>query len=223
MGEETAGPNLRKPRRVGWVGGHSAPAAGLSINAGCPRVSNDTMARDICTASTPSASLGISVAGSDALLAPQLQSPRHAISDEPCSGLPAAVICLPKVLERVRRRFHFVVVGCVAMPEHIHLLIGGMQQLSALCVWRLRAGGGQTPSTNSSSHLLHAPFLGVLILEARDRCRARASYQNAPCNFIEEISPHCFGVVDDWWKKVISAAQSFDTLLTMLTNQNLLR
>ena len=29
-----------------------------------------------------------------------------------------------QVLERVRRRYHFVVVGYVVMPEHIHLLLG---------------------------------------------------------------------------------------------------
>jgi REP element-mobilizing transposase RayT len=28
-----------------------------------------------------------------------------------------------QILERVRRRYHFVVVGFVVMPEHIHLLI----------------------------------------------------------------------------------------------------
>jgi putative transposase len=29
-----------------------------------------------------------------------------------------------KILEQVRRRYHFVVVGYVVMPEHVHLLIG---------------------------------------------------------------------------------------------------
>lgn len=29
-----------------------------------------------------------------------------------------------KVLEQVRRRYHFVVVGYVVMPEHVHLLFG---------------------------------------------------------------------------------------------------
>jgi REP element-mobilizing transposase RayT len=29
-----------------------------------------------------------------------------------------------QVLERVRRRYHFVVVGYVVMPERIHLLLG---------------------------------------------------------------------------------------------------
>jgi hypothetical protein len=29
-----------------------------------------------------------------------------------------------QVLEQVRRRYHFVVVGYVVMPEHVHLLLG---------------------------------------------------------------------------------------------------
>ena len=33
-----------------------------------------------------------------------------------------------KVLEQVRRRYQFVVVGYVAMPEHIHLLISEPQE-----------------------------------------------------------------------------------------------
>ncbi len=32
------------------------------------------------------------------------------------------------VLERVRRRYHFVVVGYVVMPEHVHLLLGEPQR-----------------------------------------------------------------------------------------------
>jgi putative transposase len=32
------------------------------------------------------------------------------------------------VLEQVRRRYQFVVVGYVVMPEHIHLLIGEPQE-----------------------------------------------------------------------------------------------
>jgi len=33
-----------------------------------------------------------------------------------------------RVLERVRRRYHFVVVGYVVMPEHVHLLLGEPQR-----------------------------------------------------------------------------------------------
>ena len=29
-----------------------------------------------------------------------------------------------KVLEQVRRRYHFAVIGYVIMPEHVHLLVG---------------------------------------------------------------------------------------------------
>ncbi len=33
-----------------------------------------------------------------------------------------------KVLEQVRRRYHFVVIGYVVMPEHVHLLLSEPQQ-----------------------------------------------------------------------------------------------
>ena len=33
-----------------------------------------------------------------------------------------------RVLERVRRRYHFVVVGYVVMPEHVHLLLNEPQR-----------------------------------------------------------------------------------------------
>ena len=29
-----------------------------------------------------------------------------------------------KILEEVRQRYHFVVVGYVVMPEHVHFLLG---------------------------------------------------------------------------------------------------
>jgi REP element-mobilizing transposase RayT len=31
---------------------------------------------------------------------------------------------LVKILEEVRQRYHFVVVGYVVMPEHVHFLLG---------------------------------------------------------------------------------------------------
>jgi putative transposase len=33
-----------------------------------------------------------------------------------------------QVLERVRRRYHFVVIGYVVMPEHVHLLLGELER-----------------------------------------------------------------------------------------------
>ena len=39
-------------------------------------------------------------------------------------GKPANRDLLLEVLERVRRRYRFVVVGYVVMPEHVHLLLG---------------------------------------------------------------------------------------------------
>jgi REP element-mobilizing transposase RayT len=50
------------------------------------------------------------------------------------------------VLEQVRRRYGFVVVGYVVMPEHIHLLIGEPEK--------------KNPSTvmQASNSVLHAAF-----------------------------------------------------------------
>ena len=42
----------------------------------------------------------------------------------PLLGKPRNRDLLVEVLERVRRRYRFVVVGYVLMPEHIHLLVG---------------------------------------------------------------------------------------------------
>ncbi|MGD0796528.1 MAG: transposase [Acidobacteriaceae bacterium] len=39
-------------------------------------------------------------------------------------GTPAALNLFEDALERVRQRYGFVVAGYVAMPEHVHLLIG---------------------------------------------------------------------------------------------------
>ncbi len=39
-------------------------------------------------------------------------------------GTPASRELFEEALERVRRRYHFVVAGYVAMPEHVHLLVG---------------------------------------------------------------------------------------------------
>jgi putative transposase len=42
-------------------------------------------------------------------------------------GTPAARDLFEDALERVRRRYRFVVAGYVAMPEHVHLLLGEPQ------------------------------------------------------------------------------------------------
>jgi putative transposase len=39
-------------------------------------------------------------------------------------GTPRRRDLLVKILEEVRQRFHFVVVGYVVMPEHVHFLLG---------------------------------------------------------------------------------------------------
>ncbi len=41
----------------------------------------------------------------------------------PLLGIPRNRDLFLQVLERVRRRYHFVVVGYVVMPEHVHLLL----------------------------------------------------------------------------------------------------
>ena len=41
----------------------------------------------------------------------------------PLLGSPRSRDLFVRVLEQVRRRYHFVVVGYVVMPEHVHLLI----------------------------------------------------------------------------------------------------
>jgi putative transposase len=45
----------------------------------------------------------------------------------PLLGSPRARDLFLQVLEQVRRRYQFVVVGYVVMPEHVHLLIGEPQ------------------------------------------------------------------------------------------------
>ena len=47
---------------------------------------------------------------------------------KPLLGGPQARDLFLEVLEQVRRRFRFVVVGYVVMPEHVHLLIGEPQR-----------------------------------------------------------------------------------------------
>jgi putative transposase len=47
---------------------------------------------------------------------------------QPLLGTPRRRDLLLTVLEQVRRRYQFVVVGYVVMPEHIHLLISEPQE-----------------------------------------------------------------------------------------------
>jgi len=47
---------------------------------------------------------------------------------QPVLGTPRRRDLLLTVLEQVRRRYEFVVVGYVVMPEHIHLLISEPQK-----------------------------------------------------------------------------------------------
>ncbi|MBI3485160.1 MAG: transposase [Acidobacteria bacterium] len=69
------------------------------------------------------------------------------------------------VLEQVRRRYQFVVVGYVVMPEHFHLLISEPQE--------------QTPSTVMQA--LKLGFARRVLAQARRRNPAQASlFEHAP-------------------------------------------
>ena len=72
---------------------------------------------------------------------------------QPLLGIPRRRDLFLTVLEQVRKRYQFVVVGYVVMPEHIHLLISEPQEESfdrdagsqtQLCA--ARPGAGETPS-----------------------------------------------------------------------------
>jgi putative transposase len=79
-------------------------------------------------------------------------------------GKPQNRDLLLEVLERVRRRYRFVVAGYVVMPEHIHLLIGEpergdpskvmqaiKQGLARLLLPKLRAAGDPRQAVERSA------------------------------------------------------------------------
>jgi putative transposase len=57
-----------------------------------------------------------------------ISSPVVVIAASPCWALPNAAIFFSRVLEQVRRRYQFVVVGYVVMPEHFHPLVSEPQE-----------------------------------------------------------------------------------------------
>ena len=73
---------------------------------------------------------------------------------QPLLGTARGRDLLLTVLERVRKRYEFVVVGYVVMPEHIHLLISGPQKKNPSTVMQgsqtqlcaAGPGAGETPS-----------------------------------------------------------------------------
>jgi len=84
----------------------------------------------------------------------------------PLLGSPCNRDLFLEVLEQVRRRYHFVVVGYVVMPEHVHLLISEPQRGNPSVVMqalkqsfarkllrRLRAGIDPRPGTLWSAPL----------------------------------------------------------------------
>src|SRR5260370_36158904 len=79
---------------------HSIPGWLLLNMVPCPDVCIAPTAADTCTS-----------------------SPQAAITSARCRELRPGEICFLKIMEQVRLRYSFVVVGYVVMPEHIHLLI----------------------------------------------------------------------------------------------------
>ena len=75
-------------------------SANESLPSGCPNVSDDVTAGATC-----------------------ISSPRVVITAVPILGTAQRRSLFLELLEQVRRRYGFVVVGYVVMPEHFHLLI----------------------------------------------------------------------------------------------------
>jgi hypothetical protein len=82
-------------------------------------------------ATSPNAKLNVAIlfpwgASPSVTTAPEtyISSPAVVIAASPCSA-PHGVSLLLTALEQVHRRYQFVVVGYVVMPEHIHLLLNG--------------------------------------------------------------------------------------------------
>jgi putative transposase len=61
-----------------------------------------------------------------------------------------------EVMEQVRRRYHFVVVGYVVMPEHVHLLLGEPERSNPLIVRQL------APDWKGSFQFLLTPYPATL-------------------------------------------------------------
>jgi len=85
---------------------------------------------------------------------------------QPLLGTPRRRHLLLTVLEQVRQRYEFVVVGCVVMPEHIHLLISEpqkknpstvMQALKLSFARRVLAQARRRRNPSQASLFEHAP------------------------------------------------------------------
>ncbi len=89
------------------------PAPGVTIPV-CRTVSNASTAVTICTSSFAAA-----------------------IAAAPCSAAPPRRDLFVRILEQVRQRHRFVVVGYVVMPEHFHLLISEPQDTTPSVVMQV--------------------------------------------------------------------------------------
>jgi len=104
----------------------------------------------------------------------------------PLLGEPQNRDLLLEVVERVRRRYHFVVVGYVLMPEHIHLLNGEpergdpskvmqaiKQGFARRLLQRLRAGdprqGRLWNTALDSGHIWQARFYDFVVFTGEKR------------------------------------------------------
>lgn len=113
----------------------------------CPIGFIATMALDVCTLSRP-------VVTSDAL----------------CSGSRRNRDLFLQVLQQVRRRYHFVVVGYVVMPEHVHLLSGEPERGNPSVVMPALKQGFRSAFVRRVA-LAH-PSRARSVVERGPRCRA---------------------------------------------------
>ena len=99
------------------------------------------------------------------------------------------------VLERVRRRYHFVVVGYVAMPEHFHLLMSEPQERTPSVVMpalklgfarrvlaerKLRRNPAQAELFELSGHVWQARFYDFNVWSAKKRTEKLRSLHRNP-------------------------------------------
>jgi REP-associated tyrosine transposase len=100
---------------------------------------------------------------------------------QPLLGTPRHRDLFLTVLEQVRRRYQFVVVGYVVMPEHIHLLIGEPQEKTPSTVMQAlklgfarrliaeaqRLGASTEPTSRKAREVGHPPVPAQHIWQKR--------------------------------------------------------
>jgi putative transposase len=101
---------------------------------------------------------------------------------QPLLDLPSRRDLFLEVLERVRRRYHFVVVGYVVMPEHIHLLLSEPERGNPSTVMQaikqgfarrilgsLRSQLPEGPESHSEDHFWQRRFYDFALWTAQKR------------------------------------------------------